>query len=181
MAGNKPGPNKGSGGRPLRGLDTEQEWVEFEKLCHIQCLKEEICAWYGISHDTLESRIKEKYDGRTFTSVWEEKRQGGRISLRRAQWQKALANGGNVALLIWLGKNLLGQSDHPLNPTGEGDIIFVSRIGAGGNVVQEVKKMAEATDLKTFEVTEILQKHIEEKSSTNNKPKRTKRPTTKKK
>jgi hypothetical protein len=34
-------------------------------------------------------------------------------SLRRAQIKLALS--GNAVMLIWLGKNLLGQSDNPLN------------------------------------------------------------------
>lgn len=34
----------------------------------------------------------------------------GRISLRRAQWQAAVEE-GSVPMMIWLGKNELGQSD----------------------------------------------------------------------
>tara|TARA_R100000808_G_scaffold15429_1_gene35701 strand:+ start:4950 stop:5390 length:441 start_codon:yes stop_codon:yes gene_type:complete len=34
---------------------------------------------------------------------------GRRLSLKRAQWKSAM--GGNVAMLIWLGKQDLGQSD----------------------------------------------------------------------
>ena len=45
-----------------------------------------------------------------------EKGKGGRkLSLKRAQWKAAM--GGNTAMLIWLGKNDLGQSDKG----GEGD------------------------------------------------------------
>ena len=36
-------------------------------------------------------------------------RGGRRLSLKRAQWKSAM--GGNVAMLIWLGKQDLGQSD----------------------------------------------------------------------
>ena len=45
-----------------------------------------------------------------------EKGRGGRkLSLKRAQWKAAMS--GNTAMLIWLGKNDLGQSDKG----GEGD------------------------------------------------------------
>ena len=36
-------------------------------------------------------------------------RGGRRLALKRAQWKSAM--GGNVAMLIWLGKQDLGQSD----------------------------------------------------------------------
>lgn len=45
----------------------------------------------------------------TYGQIYEQKKGLGKISLRRKQLQTALA--GNPALLIWLGKNLLKQSD----------------------------------------------------------------------
>lgn len=89
-----------------REIQIKQE--EFEKLCQIQCTREEIAGWYHCSHDTIERWCKRTY-GETFASIFEKKRQGGCISLRRAQFQEALK--GNTALLIWLGKQYLGQTD----------------------------------------------------------------------
>lgn len=70
------------------------------KLAQIGCTNQEIADIVGVSHDTLTRRCKaELEEGRAF----------GRMSLRRKQWDVALA--GNVTMLIWLGKQQLGQSD----------------------------------------------------------------------
>ena len=82
----------------------------FENLCHIQCTQEEIAATMGMSVDTLERRVKEVYEGRVFAVVFAEKREGGKSSLRRAQWKNAIEK-GNPVMQIFLGKNLLGQKD----------------------------------------------------------------------
>ena len=92
-------------GRPRKEIDQ----VQFEKLCGLQCTHDEICGWFGIQDDTLNSWCKRTYDGRTFSEVFAEKREAGRISLRRAQWQLATKS---AAMAIFLGKNYLGQSDH---------------------------------------------------------------------
>lgn len=87
-------------------IDIKQD--EFEKLCHIQCTAEEIASWFRCSVDTIERWCKREYQ-KTFAEVFSEKRLGGCISLRRAQFQEAIK--GNTALLIWLGKQYLGQTD----------------------------------------------------------------------
>lgn len=89
---------------------------EFEKLCGLQCTEAEICGWFGCCEDTLNKWCKNNYKNEsgksmTFSEVFEQKRANGKISLRRAQMQTALA--GNATLLVWLGKNWLGQSDKP--------------------------------------------------------------------
>lgn len=81
---------------------------EFEKLCQIQCTIEEISGWFHCSVDTIERWCKRTYKVK-FADIFEQKRQGGKVSLRRAQMQAALA--GNITMLIWLGKQYLGQSD----------------------------------------------------------------------
>jgi hypothetical protein len=92
-------------GRPVIPFDK----VLFEDLCNIQCTETEIAATMRISVDTLERRVKEEY-GVTFAEVYEQKREGGKESLRRAQWKSAI-DGKNPALQIFLGKNILNQSD----------------------------------------------------------------------
>ena len=86
------------------------DWKEFEKLCWFQCTEQEIADWFGCGMDTLESRIKEYYNGLTFSEVFRQKKGTGKISLRRAQFQKAVKD-GNVTMQIWLGKQMLGQKD----------------------------------------------------------------------
>jgi hypothetical protein len=90
-------------GRPKKQLDQK----EFEKLCMLQCTHNEVCAWFDISADVLERWCKETY-GMTFSKVFAEKKQNGLISLRRTQFQLAEKS---PAMAIFLGKNLLGQTD----------------------------------------------------------------------
>lgn len=89
--------------RPRKEIDQEQ----FEKLCGLQCTKEEICDWFDITDKTLESWCKRTYD-KGFSEVFAQKRCAGKISLRRAQF--ALAK-KSAAMAIFLGKNYLGQND----------------------------------------------------------------------
>lgn len=83
-------------------------WEELDKLCNIQCTALEICAWFSISLDALERRIK-KEKGMTFADYYASKKGVGKISLRRFQWQAA--QNLNPTALIWLGKQYLGQTD----------------------------------------------------------------------
>jgi len=94
-------------GRPKIPLD----WKEIGKLGAIFCTQEEIAAWYDCSIETLNARCKEE-QGVTFLEFLKQKRQGGKMSLRRRQYQKAV-NEGDRVMLIWLGKQYLGQSDEP--------------------------------------------------------------------
>lgn len=89
--------------RPRKEIDQ----TEFEKLCGLQCTQEEICGWFGVCSDTLESWCNRTYE-MNFSEVFKEKRGVGKISLRRAQFRLAEKN-ANMA--IWLGKQYLGQSD----------------------------------------------------------------------
>jgi hypothetical protein len=60
----------------------------------------EISAICGCSVDTLESRCAE---------LIEKGKDEGRRSLRRLQWGQA--EKGNITMLIWLGKQMLGQRE----------------------------------------------------------------------
>jgi hypothetical protein len=91
-------------GRPRKQIDK----TEFEKLCFLQCTEREFCSWFDVSDETLNKWCKENYDGRTFLDVFKEKRENGIISLRRTQFQLAEKS---PAMAIFLGKNLLGQTD----------------------------------------------------------------------
>jgi len=95
-------------GRPRHDIPKD----EFENLCAIQCTEEEIAAWFKCSVDTIERWCKREYK-RTFADVFNEKRKPGLISLRRAQFKRAVDD-GDKTLLIWLGKQLLGQKEQPV-------------------------------------------------------------------
>ena len=83
------------------------DWVDFDKLCKMQCTKEEIADWFNCSEDTIERAIKRKYKV-SFAVHYNKKRVAGKISLRRNQFQLSKKY---PAMAIWLGKQYLGQTD----------------------------------------------------------------------
>lgn len=84
------------------------KWDEFDKLARMQCTEEEIAAWFDCSVDTIARACQAKH-GTTFAEYLAAKKRLGRISLRRLQLKRAEA--GSDSMLIWLGKNVLGQRD----------------------------------------------------------------------
>jgi len=75
---------------------------EVYKLAQMGCKDTEICDWFGIDGNTL------RYN---FSVELIKGRESLKQSLRQAQIRLALS--GNATLLIWLGKNILGQSENP--------------------------------------------------------------------
>lgn len=95
-------------GRPKKEL-TDQQWNQLIEMIRIQCTEKEICAVFDMHHETLNRICRERGEG-TFSQLYEKHHGEGAHSLRRAQWKKAVDE-GNPTMLIWLGKNMLGQSD----------------------------------------------------------------------
>ena len=95
---------KSKTGRPREEIN----WEFFEFACRIMATQKEICEHLQISDSTLSRRVKEQY-GHTFEDAYKKLSAHGKISLRRAQM--ALAKKGNPTMLIWLGKQYLGQTD----------------------------------------------------------------------
>ena len=93
-------------GRPKKIIDKDQ----FEKLCQLQCTLQEVCGFFSVTDQTLNTWCKETY-GTTFSDVFAEKRVGGQISLRRSQFKLAEKS---AAVSIWLGKQYLGQRDRDI-------------------------------------------------------------------
>ena len=94
-------------GRPPAEIDK----VNFEKLCKLQCTKHEICDFFSVSEKTLNGWCRRTY-GKTFSLVFQEKRSLGKIALRRSQFELASKS---ASMAIFLGKNLLGQTDNPVS------------------------------------------------------------------
>lgn len=89
--------------RPRKPIDQKQ----FEKLCALQCTEEEIASVLDVCTDTLEAWCKRTYKKR-FSEVFREKRNVGKVSLRRNQMKLSETN---PTMAIWLGKQYLGQRD----------------------------------------------------------------------
>lgn len=92
-------------GRPKIEID----WKKVESLCAIHCTAEEIASILDISSDTLERRCKENHNI-SLAEYIRQKSANGKASLRRRQYKKAMEE-GNTTMLIWLGKQWLGQTD----------------------------------------------------------------------
>lgn len=90
---------KHPGGRPKIKIDYEA----VKKLASIMCTQEEIAAFLGVSTKTLQ-RDEE------FCRIYKNGLDAGRMSIRRSQMKKALS--GDTTMLIWLGKQMLGQRDN---------------------------------------------------------------------
>lgn len=101
-----------SRGRPKKIIDQEQ----FEKLCGLQCTLDEMCCYFDCNTDTLEKWCKKTYE-MNFSDIFRIKKGNGKISLRRKQFETAMS--GNPTMLIWLGRNMLGQTDKPENDNSE--------------------------------------------------------------
>lgn len=83
-------------------------WATFDNLCGIQCTKREIADVLEVSESTIERAVKRKFN-MNYDDYYQQKASKGRISLRRKQYE--VAQSGNVTMLIWLGKQYLGQAD----------------------------------------------------------------------
>jgi hypothetical protein len=97
-------------GRPRKEID----FTEVDKLCALHCTAEEIAGFFEITTFTLDQRIKEqqKPDGtyyKNFLEYFAVKSAIGKITLRRLQW--TAANRGNVTMQMFLGKNIVGQTE----------------------------------------------------------------------
>ena len=83
--------------RPKKyNIDPEQ----VEKLAGFGCTNTEIGSFFGCSTDLIE---------KSYSEYLRKGRDKGKIRLRQLQWRAA--ERGNNAMLIWLGKQILGQSD----------------------------------------------------------------------
>jgi hypothetical protein len=77
---------------------------DVERLAQMGCKDSEIAEWFGVDENTLRYNFSvELLKGKLALNQ----------SLRQAQIRLALS--GNATMLIWLGKNILGQSDSPLD------------------------------------------------------------------
>ena len=85
----------------------------------------EFCASkLGLSPDTLDRRIKERY-GHGFAEYKHKIQEPLRINLMKKQYDVAMS--GNVGMLIWLGKQYLKQSDKVAQEIQEVNLEFKSQ------------------------------------------------------
>jgi len=89
---------RNKGGRPKKIIDYDT----VEKLAGLMCTQEEIAAYLDLSVRTLQRDAE-------FCRVYKKGMDKGKMSIRRQQYKAA--DGGNVTMQIWLGKQYLNQKD----------------------------------------------------------------------
>lgn len=77
---------------------------DFLNLARLHCTWQEISDFFGVPVQTLRDN---------FWDLWQQGQSETRQRLRRAQLDLALK--GDRVMLIWLGKQILGQSETPVN------------------------------------------------------------------
>ena len=82
------------------------DYDEIEKLYTIDCTDQDIADHLGISRKTVQRRKK---NDKKWQKAMRYGYAKGNRSLRAKQYQVALS--GNTTMLVWLGKNRLGQTD----------------------------------------------------------------------
>lgn len=120
---NPPSPKMG---RPKKEIDDRL----FDQLIQLPLIKSDIGHAFNCSEDTLERYVKARFEC-TFAELQAQKRQNFKRNILAKQLEMAMK--GNVALLIWLGKNYLDQKEKiETEETGNKSInITISKDDAG--------------------------------------------------
>ena len=82
--------------RPIKEINVDQ----LEELAAINCSVDEISAVIGIDRRTIQRR---------YAAALQTGRERGKASLKRMMWKAAV--GGNITMMIWLSKQMLGYTD----------------------------------------------------------------------
>jgi len=122
-------------GRPKTPIDLKA----VENAASIGCTPDEIAAVLGICQATFFIRKAAEPE---INEAIERGRKHGRATLRRLQWQGAQA--GNPTMLIWLGKQLLGQRDKfdhaistPVSAATDADLLAIASAGGSADTPSE--------------------------------------------
>lgn len=92
------------GGRPKLILN-DKGIKTIEDLAHIECTQDEIASILNCERGTLNNENNKEL----FEQAFKKGAENGKASLRRKQYELAMK--GNCSMLIWLGKQYLGQSE----------------------------------------------------------------------
>lgn len=93
-------------GRPNKRIN----WDDVDKFLVAGCSGVQVAASLGIHRDTLYDRCEKKF-GKKFSEYSAEKKQKGNSLLLGKQFHVAMS--GNTTMLVWLGKQRLGQEENP--------------------------------------------------------------------
>ena len=114
-------------GRPKLDIDPEQ----VVRLARLHCTMQEMADFFGCHRETLRDN---------FSPQIAKGRSEGNISLRRKQWQVAVEK-GNPVMLIWLGKQMLGQVNERIDSESDAPLPIY-------DIVEEPKEVIELKEVK---------------------------------
>lgn len=99
-------------GRPIGPPKKKVDWEVVDKMLKFQCSSTEIAGYFNIHRQTLYDKVSEEFDC-TWTEYAASRQSCGLGLLRCTQFEKAFNtySKANAQLLIWLGKQYLGQKD----------------------------------------------------------------------
>lgn len=124
------------------------DWEAAKRCCQIFCTKAETAYFIGVNPDTLEHHVILDGVAGSWTEFFKMHSVGGKMSLRRAQLSKAVDE-KNTQMLIWMGKQYLGQAD--------------KQIVISDDMTEETRKAynLEELDVVELEVMERILKKVE--------------------
>lgn len=126
--------------RPKANID----WKKVDQLLYSGCMTTEIAAFFGLSTDTFYIRCKKDL-GVDFSSYSQEKKAVGESLLRKKQFDIAME--GDRTMLIWLGKQRLGQKENrDENTSDQKQVYKVNYSNDAGNSVQISPESIPASD-----------------------------------
>jgi len=129
------GRRAGAGRRPSLVLN-DVTLGRIKRLAAMGCTQEEAAGYLLVSIRTLEKFFAENLVAR---EAWEDGQQMGKISLRRIQWRHAVEHPQTA---IFLGKNMLGQSDTFKNDNSDlADAIRETAGALDGKVFELLKRV----------------------------------------
>ena len=125
--------------RPEKPID----WDRVERLLMADCTGVEIAPHFNMHPHTFYDRVQEKYNMR-FTDYCAEKKSHGDSLIKEAQFEEAVAR--NNTMMVWLGKQRLGQKENHDQAAPNNDQML-------GDILAEVKSMKNLTEIAQTEQT----------------------------
>ena len=125
------------------------DWKRVDYLLQAQCDGVGIAGILGVSPDTLYRACQEE-NKIGFAEYSQQKKSEGRELLRAKQFEKAI-NEGDKTMLVWLGKQYLGQKDRNDITTGDkqlGGINIVAPTEADEEIIKRLIDADHTADTK---------------------------------
>ena len=100
------------------------DWKRVDALLAYGCLGADIAATLGIHRETLYNRVMKEFNI-SFSDYSAQKKAVGDSILREVQFKKAIGEtkDGDNTLLIWLGKQRLGQRENEVEKKVSEDVL----------------------------------------------------------